>query len=303
MTDYDQEREPRDYRYENSLPPRQRRRQFLHSMGALLVTVPFVPVMLGCAKTTPSTGSSAADLGSGDAGADLRGANPADAGADAGLHAGFATTGTAALGVGYPDPFAEGLGAVCALYPAATMGPCHALAVDRQDLSEGLLGLPVRMTLLVVDAKCQPVPGASVEIWHAGPGGLYSGADAAPLCTSGDATALAGRWLRGLRTTNEQGRVVFDTLYPGWYPGRTVHVHVTVRIGGTEFLTSQLFFDDALNEEIIATQPLYKSRGPKDTSNSQDKVLVESGLRDFLFGARKMGDGTLQAWKALAIQL
>ena len=76
MTDYDQEREPRDYRYENSLPPRQRRRQFLHSMGALLVTVPFVPVMLGCAKTTPSTGSSAADLGSGDAGAVVAGLLP-----------------------------------------------------------------------------------------------------------------------------------------------------------------------------------------------------------------------------------
>lgn len=36
-------------------------------------------------------------------------------------------------------------------------------------------------------------------------------------------------WLRGVQQTDEDGMVEFDTIVPGWYSGRTAHIHVKVR--------------------------------------------------------------------------
>lgn len=213
----------------------------------------------------------------------------------------WATGGTKVMKPSYPNPFASGTGSSCTLYKASTLGPCHALTVDRLDVTEGQDGLPVRLEFLIVDAKCQPVPGATIEIWHASTGGLYSGSDAVQMCTSGNAAAKAARWYRGIQTADANGRVAFNTCYPGWYKGRAVHIHFTVRANGKEYLTSQLFFDDALNTEIFTTQPIYKSRGDADTSNTTDGVVKQSKLTNHILETAKMDDGVMLAWKALVI--
>ncbi|HEX8440957.1 protocatechuate 3,4-dioxygenase [Archangium sp.] len=213
----------------------------------------------------------------------------------------WATGGTAAMAGNYADPFSSGIGTTCTLYKASTLGPCHAATVERKDISEGHGGLPVRLAFLIVNPQCQPVPGATLELWHTHPNGLYSGSDASNMCTSGDSAARAARWFRGIQTADANGRVDFDTCFPGWYRGRTIHIHFTVRVNGTEYLTSQLFFDDALNNEIISTQAVYGARGTKDTTNTSDNVLRQSGLTDALFQTRKMDDGALLAWKALVV--
>lgn len=213
------------------------RRSVLKGAGAVLALLP-VAQLLGCGAGVEDDGDT------------YDGSTPADD------SIAWATGGTAVMAGGYADPFAAGLGSTCAVYRAATLGPCHALTVNRRDVSEGEAGLPVRLAFLVVNPSCQPVPGATVELWHAGPSGLYSGSDASNMCTNGNAAARAARWFRGIQTADANGRVDFDTCYPGWYRSRSVHIHLTVRVGGAEYLTSQLFFEDALNSEIIATQPL-----------------------------------------------
>jgi protocatechuate 3,4-dioxygenase beta subunit len=213
----------------------------------------------------------------------------------------WATGGTAAMSGNYADPFTEGLGSTCTLYKASTLGPCHALTVDRMDISEAQSGLPVRLAFLIVNPSCQPVPGATVEVWHTSPAGLYSGSDASNMCTNGNAAARAARYFRGIQTADANGRVDFNTCFPGWYSSRTIHIHFTVRVGGTEYLTSQLFFEDALNNDIISTQPLYNTRGAKDTSNTSDRVISESGLSHHFFETKRMEDGALLAWKALVV--
>jgi protocatechuate 3,4-dioxygenase beta subunit len=105
----------------------------------------------------------------------------------------------------------------------------------------------------------------------------------------------------GIRTADANGRVDFDTCYPGWYRGRTIHIHFTVRVGGTEYLTSQLFFDDALNNEILTTHPVYKSKGAKDTANAADNVITQSAITDYYFQTEQQSDGALLAWKALVV--
>jgi hypothetical protein len=164
------------------------------------------------------------------------------------------------------------------------------LRAEKGAISEGYPGLPVRLSLLVVDESCNPVEGASVDIWHAGIAGLYSGSDAVDFCTSDDADAESHRYFRGVRTTGADGRVDFDTCYPGWYQGRAIHIHFTLRVGGQEYVTSQLFLPEDLTTQIFADHPDYKDFGPPDTSNSTDMLYSDEGaLRPGALSARALG--------------
>jgi diguanylate cyclase (GGDEF)-like protein len=278
------------------------RRQLLDVVAVSLAAAPFAH--LAACSSTPLT----ADQGSGGGAGSAGGAsNETDAGAEAqsgstGDAGAWATGGTASIKGGYADPFAEGLGATCALACAATLGPCYAQTIVRKDISEGHDGLPARMAFLVVDETCKPVEGATIDIWHTAPEGVYSGNDASQMCTLGNAAAVASRFFRGVQTTDAAGRADFDTCFPGWYSGRTIHVHFTVRLNGTEYVTSQLFFDDTLEDEIIASQPLYNDRGARDTRNTNDGVISASAVADYTFHTKRMDDGVMMAWKTLVIR-
>lgn len=230
---------------------------------------------------------------------------------------GFATgSGAFLAGKDYGDPFASGTGTSCTVYPAATEGPCHSNTYDRQDISDGLVGLPTRFEVLVTDAACNPIAGAIVEIWYASPAGTYSkAADASTgsysgslsdlnvgFCTGNDATALSANWLRGYRTTDAEGRATFDGIFPGWYAGRTTHVHFTVAIGGTKSDTSQILFDETLTTAVYTQHGSYKAHGDKDTTNARDNV-VTGGLpvSEALAGYAQQSDGALLVWKQITV--
>lgn len=139
---------------------------------------------------------------------------------------------------------------------------------DRADITEGVPGHPLRLGLRVVDEACRPIPGATVEVWHADASGDYSafvdgggGKDEGPGTT----------FLRGTRTAGDDGIVDLTTIWPGWYTGRAVHIHVRVRIDRELVLTSQLYFDDDANAEVLATGA-YADFGPPDTTNGTDAI-------------------------------
>lgn len=292
------------------------RRNILRAMGTAFAVAP-VAKLLGCGPMMMTGDDAGAEAGADagveagvDAGADamLADATAAEAATDAVVasEAGamWATGGTAAMTMAssYPDPFAAGPGSTCTLLCAATLGPCYAMTLTRKDISEGELGLPVRMSFLVVDETCRPIANATVDVWHAAPNGLYSGSDASDMCTLGDATARAKRYFRGVQTTDANGRVDFDTCFPGWYSSRTIHVHFTVRVGGTEYVTSQLVFDDALCDDIIATQPIYSARGRRDTTNATDNVVNATTAPTYTFTTQRMPDGVMLASKTLIVR-
>ncbi|MET0406082.1 MAG: protocatechuate 3,4-dioxygenase [Cystobacter sp.] len=217
---------------------------------------------------------------------------------------GWATGGTAAMtgASAYPNPFTSDVGMECKLTCEQVIGPCHGDTRVRKDISEGHTGLPVRLAFRVLDETCKPVPGASVELWHAGPEGTYSGEDQHPICNADDEKARAAHWFRGVQTTNDEGRVDFNTCFPGWYPTRTVHIHFTIKVAGTESVTSQLYFDDSLNDDILGTQPLYNTRGVRDTRNADDTAAAPDKQGDFILQTRKMPDGALLAWKTFIVR-
>ncbi|BAU98786.1 twin-arginine protein translocase subunit TatC [Aurantimicrobium minutum] len=156
--------------------------------------------------------------------------------------------------------------------PSVTEGPYYKSGdFVRSDITEGQAGLPMTLTLTVVDTNCQPIPNARVDIWHANAQGQYSGVtDPKEGCADcGDKT-----FLRGTKTTNEKGQVTFQTIFPGWYPGRTVHIHVKIWENGSEVLTTQLFVTKSDADTAFATAG-YK--GEQNTTNEQDRIAQQLG--------------------------
>ena len=163
-------------------------------------------------------------------------------------------------------------GNVCMVQPATTEGPFY---VDpelvRQDITEGRTGVSLVLRLQVVSADCAPIAGARVDIWHADAGGLYSGVRAPNGDTRGET------FLRGTQFTDAAGVVRFDTIYPGWYPGRTPHVHYKVFLDARTLLTSQLFFPDAASDAVYTQIAPYAARGRADTPNTADPIARRAG--------------------------
>jgi protocatechuate 3,4-dioxygenase beta subunit len=162
----------------------------------------------------------------------------------------------------------------CVLTPEQTEGPYYiADEAVRADITEGRPGTPLTLVLTVAQAgSCKVIPGATVEIWHADAGGNYSGFGA---------TASNKTFLRGGQKTDAGGKATFKTIYPGWYQGRTVHIHVKVHAGGNVVHTGQLYFDEQTSNAVYAQAP-YSSRGRQDTTNSQDGIYRSGGAASTL---------------------
>jgi protocatechuate 3,4-dioxygenase beta subunit len=124
---------------------------------------------------------------------------------------------------------------------------------------------------------------AVVDIWHCDAEGSYSGFESA---TPGGGRADDERYLRGAQVTNRDGIAEFLTIYPGWYPGRAVHVHAKVHLDRQTVLTTQLFFDEDVSRQVFRTRP-YSSRGEPDVSNEADGIFD----RSLLATTRRAGDG------------
>lgn len=161
----------------------------------------------------------------------------------------------------------------CVVRPELTEGPFF---VDenlnrsdiRQDTSDGTVseGAQLDLTFNLVQiggSGCVPLPSAQVDIWHCDAEGVYSDVQ----------NAVGKTFLRGHQITDANGVAKFITIYPGWYPGRSVHIHFKIRINNYEF-TSQLFFDDAFTDEVYLQAP-YKSENR--TLNSQDGIFNDNG--------------------------
>ena len=163
----------------------------------------------------------------------------------------------------------------CVLTPELTEGPYYvANEAVRHDITEGKAGLPLLLGVRVLNAStCKVVKNAAVDIWHCDALGVYSGAVAHNAGTD---------FLRGVQRTNVNGVATFKTIYPGWYPGRAVHIHVKVHVRGNVVHTGQLFFPAAITEAVYASAP-YSSHGTSpDTPNAQDSIFRNGGPKGLL---------------------
>ncbi|MFF4030806.1 intradiol ring-cleavage dioxygenase [Streptomyces sviceus] len=183
----------------------------------------------------------------------------------------------------------------------------------RRDITEDKEGIPLTLSLKVIDSEtCEPIRDAAVDIWHCDALGIYSGYES--LSTGGGGTAPTGapptgepptgeptggtgggvheeptddeRYLRGTWRTDRQGRVTFRTIFPGWYRGRTVHIHTKVHVdgewtdagyeGGHTCHTGQFFFDE---ESVLASAEVepYSTSTTERTTLTEDTIYDQSG--------------------------
>jgi protocatechuate 3,4-dioxygenase beta subunit len=173
---------------------------------------------------------------------------------------------------GTPTPPGGG-GGICQLAPRQTEGPYYIRNnLVRRDITDGRPGTPLRLELRVQNRACAALPGASVDIWHCDASGAYSGFGAG---------SASRTFLRGTQIADGDGLVTFDTIYPGWYVGRAVHIHVKVHTGGREVHTGQLYFEESLNDAVFRTAP-YSSRTGSRTRNASDFVYRNGGAQSII---------------------
>jgi protocatechuate 3,4-dioxygenase beta subunit len=166
--------------------------------------------------------------------------------------------------------------ATCSPAPNATEGPFWVdEKLNRSDITGGLSGVPLGITLNIVDLDdgCSAYEGATVDIWHASPDGNYSDEPAG----QGNDDTQGETWLRGYQVSDAKGQVKFQTIYPGFYSGRTVHIHVRVRTfdgdNTTTNFTTQLFFEESDNNAVYTNGSGYNS-GTRNTTNSTDGIYA-----------------------------
>jgi protocatechuate 3,4-dioxygenase beta subunit len=184
----------------------------------------------------------------------------------------LALAGTAGVGAAFGFrhlfvPTSDAFAAACVLQREVTEGPYYLdLDLVRRDIRGNRKGTPLTLRFQVVDvATCRPISGAAVEIWHADASGQYSGV-----------AGVSGNWLRGIQKTGSGGRVRFETIFPGWYRGRTPHIHMKVFVSGDEVHTGQVFFRPAVTRAVYG-QGVYAQRGRQDTSNATDMIYRQAG--------------------------
>ena len=173
---------------------------------------------------------------------------------------------------------------ICLLRPEQTEGPYFVdEGLHRSDIrsdpttGEVKAGMPFALTVAlsrVDQGQCRPLSGAQVDIWHCDALGIYSDVKDPSFNTTGR------KFLRGYQVTGPKGEATFRTIYPGWYEGRTVHVHLKVRApfeGNRIYeFTSQMYFEDAVSDRIHAGPP-YRTKGVRTARNHDDRIFRRGG--------------------------
>lgn len=170
----------------------------------------------------------------------------------------------------------------CTPTPDQEEGPYYRqLVLLRDELAEDRTGSPLHLGVQVLDADCAPVAGALVDAWHCDALGVYSWyAAVEEHAELGPALLAPGTFLRGSQRCDADGRCRFRTIYPGWYPGRAVHIHAKVHHPGG-LLTVQLYFPEQITDAVHQRAP-YASRPRRDTTNDTDVIFPLGGSSTLL---------------------
>ena len=193
----------------------------------------------------------------------------------------------------------SGTAGPCVVRPAMTPGPYYVdEKLDRSDIrsdpSDGSIKAGATLVLTLNVARitkdgCAPLQGAIVDLWQCDAEGVYSDAvDPRYFDTTGK------KFLRGYQITDASGVATFTTIYPGWYPTRTPHIHYKIRSPASEIrayeLVSQMYFDEGLSDRVYARSP-YAGRGKRTVSNLTDRIYRESGGRQSMLALAPTKDG------------
>lgn len=185
----------------------------------------------------------------------------------------------------------------CEVTPSEAGGPyeldlARNSAIFRSDIREDRAGIPLSLKLRVVNTNnnCLPVSNVRVDIWHCDNDGYYSGFENDGYLGLIDYTGKT--FLRGIQLTNSNGIINYQTIYPGWYPGRITHIHLEVIVNEATVKKTQIAFPDKLNKRVYQS-PLYLGHGQNTTvpNNLADPVFQDSLSRELCTITRATPEG------------
>lgn len=318
----------------------QNRRQLLKGIGGL-AAIGSVAQLVGCGGTNNGTTSSAPSSAPASSSSSVASSSSSLASSSSSSVAsssssapfeGWLTGGTNSMRANFPPLSPFGNSNVCQVKADINLGPCYFDRMDNgDDISDGQPGLPMVFAIKVVDRSCNPISGVDVEIWHtnndgvysintsqatqrSGQGGLGGGAfNGNNICTNPNdqqdfAESQAGRWFRGVRTTNSEGIAYFISCLPAAYPPSTpgqpglrcTHVHARFAYQGRQQLTTQFCFDENLLDEIYAEHPEYDNPSNRRRA-SNDWEFNGVNFRDYMFTSEKQDDGSLLSYITVGI--
>lgn len=194
----------------------------------------------------------------------------------------------------HPPTFAAIQNSTCVTAPEVTEGPYYvANELLRTDVRGDQTGVDLTIDIGVMDTRtCTPLTDALVEIWACNATGAYSGFTTAVL-GAGNAMSDQNTWLRGGYATNAEGVVEFKTIYPGYYSGRTIHVHTMVQTNysvatngsiishaGQVRHVGQIYFSEDLNNQVVS-QPAYQNTRHTRTLNANDGLLAQGSANGY----------------------
>jgi protocatechuate 3,4-dioxygenase beta subunit len=174
----------------------------------------------------------------------------------------------------------------------------------RQDITEGKPGVPLKVTFKVVNFnnKCLPVANIRVDAWQCDAEGLYSGHPNQTGHNKPPQDLRGKTYLRGIQLTDSNGEVTFNTIYPGWYPGRAVHIHMNFFVNSKKGFTTQAAFPDALTKEVFTKNAVYG--GQADRVNATDMGIFSDGVQYQTFTITpNSATGGYDAFLLLALRL
>lgn len=235
-----------------------------------LLAVMGLGTIAGCGSSTSSGGASGDASGAG-----------GDASSDGSSGASDASVADAQSGEAASADAASADAPSCVLTAEQEEGPFYVpIELIRSDITGGKPGLPLTLSFVIIDTTtCAPLVGAAVDVWHCDDTGVYS--DESSQSTSGET------FHRGVQLTDASGKVTFASVFPGWYAGRTVHIHIKVHVGGSVSggaysgghvsHTGNVFFPQAINDAVAATAPYVTADTNARTKNVDDNVWMNQG--------------------------
>ncbi len=149
----------------------------------------------------------------------------------------------------------------------------------RENIIGDRTGIPLMITFNIQNTNdnCNPLEGALVDIWHCDAQGNYSQYDGQL-----DGNFTSENFLRGRQTSDSNGNASFISIFPGWYPGRTPHIHVEIKSStGSSLLITQVSWSEDISNTVYAETGY---NGNADTNNSNDGIVSNANLADTLTG-------------------
>jgi protocatechuate 3,4-dioxygenase beta subunit len=198
------------------------------------------------------------------------------------------------------DDYVADAARACTLTAEQEEGPFYVALDDvRDEIVLGQVGIPLAIQITIINSKtCKPIKHAAVDIWHCNASGVYSD-------ISSEQT-LGRTYLRGVQFTDKHGRVIFKSIFPGHYSGRTAHIHARIHINATDSKnklvgghichTGQMFPPEAVYREVFKLAP-YDAETAAIVSHAEDRVWTQQhgyeGLMKFTQAGHKLSKGLI----------